>query len=199
MSRALPAREARRGNDEMKTARDIMMHPVFAVRESWSVRELAAFFTDKGISGAPVLDASGRLTGVVSLSDIVDQVTRDREPDARMSRAWEKRLNPEDLRGLAIEDGGRLVSEIMTPTFFTIPDTTSLPRIARTMVAGHIHRLLVTRKGHVVGIVTTLDLLRELAGMGQKKTRRAGTGTRRPARRRAAPKRAAKTNKPHPA
>jgi CBS domain-containing protein len=156
----------------MKTARDVMIHPVLAVRESWTVHELASFFTEKGISGAPVLDATGRLTGVVSLTDIVDQVTRDREPDARSSRAWEKRFNPEDLGGLAIEDGGRLVAEIMTPTFFTIPDATPLPKIARTMVAGRIHRLLVTRGGHIVGIVTTLDLLRELAGMGRKTPRR---------------------------
>lgn len=168
-------------NDEMKTARDIMIQPVFAARESWSVRELAAYFTDKGISGAPVLDDAGRLTGVVSLTDIVDQVTRDREPAAPRGRGWADRYNPEDLKGLAIEDEGRLVAEIMTPTFFTIPDSTPLPKIARTMVAGRIHRLLVTQKSHVVGIVTTLDLLRELAGMGKKAPRR-----RKPAARRAA-------------
>ncbi len=156
----------------MKTARDVMIHPVLAVRESWTVHELASYFTEKSISGAPVLDDAGRLTGVVSLSDIVDQVTADREPSGRPTRAWKERFAPEDLTGLAIEDGGRLVSEIMTPTIFTIPDTTPLPRIARTMVAGRIHRLLVTRKGHVVGIVTTLDLLRELAGMGPKAPRR---------------------------
>lgn len=177
----------------MKTARDIMIHPVFAVRENWTVRELASYFTDRSISGAPVLDAAGRLTGVVSLSDIVDQVTRDREPAAPPAalrgRGWEDSYNPEDLKGLAIEDPGRLVSEIMTPTFFTIPDTTSLPKIARTMVAGRIHRLLVTRESHVVGIVTTLDLLRELAGMGSGRLRGRAPAARRPARRAAAAKR----------
>jgi CBS domain-containing protein len=188
MSDAAAAREARRGNDPMKTARDIMIHPVFAVREDWTVHELASYFTEKGISGAPVLDARGRLSGVVSLSDIVDQVTRDHEPSAKAGKGWEDRYAPEDLRGLPIEDGGRLVSEIMTPTFFTIPDTTPLPKIARTMVAGRIHRLLATRKGRVVGIVTTLDLLRELAGLGQKKARRT-------VRRKAAPKRAPKAKR----
>ncbi len=170
----------------MKTARDVMIHPVFAVRENWTVRELAAYFTDKTISGAPVLDGAGRLTGVVSLSDIVDQVTRDREPASGRSRGWEDRFNPEDLKLLAIEDGSRLVAEIMTPTFFTIPDSTPLPKIARTMVAGRIHRLLVTQKGHVVGIVTTLDLLRELAGMGQKARRLARPAKRPPVRARKA-------------
>lgn len=166
----------------MKRARDIMIHPVFAVREDWTVRELASYFIEKSISGAPVLDGKGRLTGVVSLSDIVDQVTRDREPASSPARGWEDRYNPEDLKGLAIEDAGRLVADIMTPTFFTVPDSTPLPRIARTMVAGRIHRLLVTRAGHVVGIVTTLDLLRELAGLSRPR-RHSRAATTRTARR----------------
>ncbi len=147
----------------MKTARDIMNHPVLAVRDDWTVRELASYFIEKSISGAPVLDRRGRLAGVVSLSDIVDTVTREREPSGGMGRGWEGLYNPEDLRGLAIEDGGRLVRDIMTPTFFTVPDDTPLSEIARTMVAGRIHRLLVTSKGHIIGIVTTLDLLEQLA------------------------------------
>jgi len=149
-----------------RTAEDIMIHPVLAVRESWTVRELASYFVEKSISGAPVLDAGGRLTGVVSLTDIVDQVTRERDSATLPKRAWSEKVAPEDLLGLQIEDGDRVVADIMTPTFFTIPAETAIPKIARTMVAGRIHRLLVTRKGHVVGIVTTLDVLREFAGPG---------------------------------
>ena len=131
-----------------KTARDFMSAPVLAARESWTVPELASWFTDKSISGAPVLDRSGRLTGVVSLSDIADQITRDKKASACCA------------------------ADIMTPTLFTVPETTPLTEVARTMVAGRIHRLLVTRKGRVVGIVTTLDLLRELAGPSRVRRRR---------------------------
>lgn len=181
--------EARAGDSTMKTARDVMIHPVLAVREAWTVRELASYFIEKSISGAPVLDDSGRLTGVVSLSDIVDQVTRDREPAPPSARGWEGRYNPEDLRGLAIEDEGRVVADIMTPTFFTVPEDTPLPDIARTMVAGRIHRLLVTSLGRVVGIVTTLDVLRELADAAAPRPRR-------PAARRPPAARAKTANRP---
>jgi signal-transduction protein with cAMP-binding, CBS, and nucleotidyltransferase domain len=34
--------------------------------------------------------------------------------------------------------------------------------VARTMVAGRIHRLLVTREENVIGIVTSIDLLKLL-------------------------------------
>jgi predicted transcriptional regulator len=169
MWRRVAARDTADGKLAMKknrTAGDIMIHPVLAVRESWTVRELASYFVEKSISGAPVLDRTGRLSGVVSLTDIVDQVTRERDSASLPKHAWSDRIAPEDLRGLQIEDSDRLVGDIMTPTFFTVPAETTIPKIARTMVAGRIHRILVTAKGRVVGIVTTLDVLRELAGPG---------------------------------
>jgi CBS domain-containing protein len=50
----------------------------------------------------------------------------------------------------------------MTPTVYTIPDDTPVSRIAQTMVAGRIHRLFVTRARRLVGIVTSLDLVKLL-------------------------------------
>ena len=161
-----------------KTARDLMSHPVLAVRETWTVRELASWLVERSISGAPVLDETGRVAGVVSLSDIVDQVTRDREAPAA-ARKERDRFAAEGLRDLRIEDDDLLVRDIMTPTFFAVPETTPLAELARTMVAGRIHRLLVTRRGRVVGIVTTIDLLRVLAGPEKTRHRRPAAGARR--------------------
>jgi CBS domain-containing protein len=50
----------------------------------------------------------------------------------------------------------------MTPTVFTVPENTPVSRLAKTMISGRIHRLLVTRRGRIVGIVTALDLLKLL-------------------------------------
>ena len=52
-------------------AKDIMNPSVISVEEDLSVHELANFFTEKMISGAPVVNKDGKLVGVVSLSDIV--------------------------------------------------------------------------------------------------------------------------------
>ena len=73
-------------------------------------------------------------------------------------------MTPEDVRPLHIESDDLLVRDIMTPTVYTVPENTPVAKIARTMVAGRIHRLMVTRGGRVVGIVTSLDLVRLLAG-----------------------------------
>ncbi|HEX9653693.1 MAG TPA: CBS domain-containing protein, partial [bacterium] len=52
-------------------AKDIMNTDVITVEEDLSVGDLANLLTDKMITGAPVVNAKGKLVGVVSMSDIV--------------------------------------------------------------------------------------------------------------------------------
>jgi CBS domain-containing protein len=162
-------------------ARDIMIRPVLTVRDDRTVPELATFLIESSISGAPVLDAKGKLVGVVSLTDIAEDETSGepagRDNPAFFDRGWEGRINREDLKGLHVTADSKLVRDIMTPTCFTIPDDTPVSEIAKTMVAGRIHRLLVTRKGRVVGIVSTLDLLTLLAGPARPRKRSRGAAS----------------------
>ena len=131
-------------------ARDVMTQPVLSVRENRTVREAAAFLTENDISGVPVLSRAGKLVGVVTLTD------------------------------LAKEEHGRRVRDVMTPVVYTIPEETPVEKIARTMIAGRIHRLFVTRGGSVVGVVTTLDLLKLLTGRRPIKPLPRGAGRRFP-------------------
>ena len=58
------------------TAADLMSPEVLTVREDLPVADLAAFLMRHDITGAPVVDAEGRLVGVVSVVDIADLVSR---------------------------------------------------------------------------------------------------------------------------
>jgi CBS domain-containing protein len=151
------------------TAKDVMTRRVLTVRVDLTVRELADFLVENQISGAPVVDPDGHLVGVVSLTDVAQNdadrpdVAADRSSPSNAMRGWEERMNPEDLRTLHIESDDLLVRDIMTPTVYTVPEETPVAKIARTMVAGRIHRLLVTSGPRVVGIVTSLDLVGLLA------------------------------------
>lgn len=154
------------------TAGDVMNPEVLTVRVDLSVSKLAAFFAEKQITGAPVSDRDGKLVGVVSLMDLAEnQGTRaslvmDRASPQSTVAGWEDKIEVEEARKLHVEDEDSLVSDIMTPAVYSVPEDTPVPEIARTMIAGRIHRLLVTRRGRVVGIVTTMDLLRVLCGVG---------------------------------
>lgn len=158
------------------TAKDVMNTQVLTVRMDQTVRELAAFLIENQISGAPVVDQVGHLVGVVSLTDVAQNdaerpdLVDDRSSPTMAVRGWEERMNPEDVRPLHIESDDLLVRDIMTPTIYTVPEDTPVAKIARTMVAGRIHRLLVTKGPAVVGIVTSLDLVGLLA---RKQPRRA--------------------------
>ncbi len=147
-----------------ETARDIMNPQVITLQEQLSVSEAATFLVDHEISGAPVIDGQGNLVGVVSLTDIA-QVTSEgptEQPDFYM-RGWEYKLDRDELNQIHVRDEGLSVSDIMTPTVFTIPDDTPVAEIAKTMIAGRVHRLFVTEGDEVVGIIATLDLLKVLA------------------------------------
>ncbi|NIR49054.1 CBS domain-containing protein [candidate division KSB1 bacterium] len=157
-----------------KTAKDIMNTDVMSVQGELSVHELAEFFTENMISGAPVVDEDGRLIGVVSLSDIVRndsrraQIVRNAHQSDYYLHGWEDELDEAEIERLHVEeDDGLNVRDIMTPLVFKVSEETPISQMADTMIGGRIHRLIVTRDDQVVGIVTTLDMLKAIRDLEQ--------------------------------
>ena len=56
-------------------------------------------------------------------------------------------------------DDDLLVRDIMTPAVESVPEDATVSEVASRMLDSQVHRLLVTREGRPVGIVTTSDLL----------------------------------------
>ena len=151
------------------TAQDIMNPDVLSVQDHLTVAELAAFLVDQEISGAPVRNESGKLIGVVSVTDIVRSASADGEryaPDHDPGfyvRGWEDRVEVEELEGYHFDDESLLVKDIMTPAVFAIEATTPVREVARSMMDSHLHRMLVVSGDDVVGIVSTSDMLQMVA------------------------------------
>jgi CBS domain-containing protein len=149
-------------------AADVMSPEVMTVSPDMTVHELATFLTENQISGAPVRAANGRLLGMVSLTDIAlgeaeeGGLTLDRSDPALTVHGWEDDATSDEMRELHVEADETLVRQIMNPTTYTVPHDTPVSSLARTMIAGRVHRLLVVRDHRVVGIVTSLDLLKLL-------------------------------------
>ena len=62
-------------------AADVMTTGVITVSPEASVQELARLLADHGISGAPVVDADGKLVGILSLADVArEAVQQKRRP-----------------------------------------------------------------------------------------------------------------------
>ncbi len=143
-----------------KTAKDVMKTNVITVRDHWDIREALQLFAEKQISGAPVLDHKGDLVGVLSLADIA-RASVERDRSVREESAYYRTILPEDFPpGFHIERyEATTVREAMTPLVIDAPESMPVSRLAALMIDLHIHRVIVTRAGKLVGIVSSLDLL----------------------------------------
>ena len=147
------------------TVADVMTPHVETVPLDWSVERLATFLTDRNISGAPVVDDSGQLCGMVSTTDIVRQTASGIHDLNSRDSSFEKglvdcQLSDEEMRTFHESiDQMVMVTDIMTPVVFRVDGDMPLSEVADAMVKGHIHRVLVTEGKKLVGIVSALDLL----------------------------------------
>ena len=169
----------------MTIVRDIMRERVVTVTPATSVREIAQTLVREAIGGVPVVDCEGTVLGVVSASDIVRVAAREPEAElgfvARRSPALEfadgdevgrapdfyaPDVIPEWVRpvllGDALDDLDAM--SIMTPASFYVSPELSLVQLADFLVRGRIHRALVKHEGKLIGIVSSFDALRALAG-----------------------------------
>jgi CBS domain-containing protein len=69
-------------------AMDVMTTELISVDPDTSVQALAALLSERGVSGVPVVDAEGRVVGVVSEGDLLHRVETgtERRPEARAGR-----------------------------------------------------------------------------------------------------------------
>ena len=140
-------------------AKDVMRKRVVSIKPEMLVQEVAKVFDDKGISGAPVIDNHGHLLGVVSKSDLVHH-QRDGEGDH--FSFYKAGSGVEVLpKGYHMELPDRTrVREIMTPMIIQAEESTPVPDIAKMMRKKHIHRVFIMEGKKMIGVVTTMDLLK---------------------------------------
>jgi CBS domain-containing protein len=147
-------------------ARDLMRHPVRRLTAWTPVREAAAFLLRQGISGAPVLDEHGRWIGVFTQNDIA-RCVQNRIVRRHPERTLESRERVGDLASLFSEKVGEApVRDFMTAGLYTVFPEATLDEVVHTMTAFEIHRVFVIdeEKGDLLGIITTMDVLRWMDG-----------------------------------
>jgi CBS domain-containing protein len=139
-----------------------LMNPnVVSARPEMTVAEVGNLLATHGFTGAPVVNESGKILGVVSQSDLV------RETDRQTTLGESGRFFTDvdeyrDLANLPRDLSDAPVESVMSKEVYTVPRDASAALAASIMRERKIHRLFVTDDGSLVGIVTALDLLRVL-------------------------------------
>jgi CBS domain-containing protein len=143
----------------------IMTPRVTTVRADTPIAEAAETMLKKRISGLPVVDAAGKLVGIVSEGDFV---RRSEIGTRRRRSAWlEFFVGPGKLASEFVREEGRTVKDVMTPDPSTVPDDATLEDVVHLMEQKGIKRVPVLRGEELVGIVTRANLLQAVASMAR--------------------------------
>ena len=138
---------------------ELMNPDVVALRPEHSVTEAQQILAARSVSGAPVVDETGRVLGVVSQNDLVRKATH---PDTaeKAGQFFSSIEDYADLGTTPVGASSARVGDLMNKRVFSVNRDTGVAVAANIMRERRIHRLLVTDKGVLVGIVSSLDLLR---------------------------------------
>jgi CBS domain-containing protein len=133
---------------------EVMTRDVTVVSPDTSLREVARLLSERGISGVPVCDGTGRVVGVVSEGDILAK-EEGLGLDVRSPLAWLVDDGRDRSKAAAVTAG-----EAMTAPAIVVRPREQVSQAARRMVERGVNRLPVVEDGRLVGIVTRADLVR---------------------------------------
>ena len=147
----------------MKTAGEIMSRDVITVKKETSVRELAELFTTRKISSVPVVDNDGRLIGIVTETDLVEQDKSLHIPTVISLFDWviylesDKKFEKELKKMTA-----QTVGEIFSTEVETVRPETPISEVADILTTKKINAIPVVDGKKLVGIVARIDLIRTM-------------------------------------
>ncbi len=141
-------------------AMKVMTHPVVTVPADATVWAAADILLGSRISAAPVVDADGRMIGIVSEADLMNRPETGTVP----GRSWLQRLLTDEavLARDYMQSHSHHVADVMTRDVVAGDERTELQEIARLMQHHGIKRVPIVRDGKVVGIVSRANLLQGL-------------------------------------
>jgi CBS domain-containing protein len=132
--------------------KDVMTASVVAVRETADFKEMVTVMRGHRISAFPVIDADGRVIGVVSEADLLVKEATPALPQGTIRLAWR-------LRQRSKADG-TTAAEVMSKPAVTVSQDAPVGEAARLMQSRRVKRLpVVDADGRLRGIVSRADLL----------------------------------------
>jgi len=132
---------------------EIMAKEPFTIEEDQSLGAVLSLIRNEGISHVPIVK-DGKLVGIVSISDIIENIFRPRHVQRFGERVGEK------VPVLSIPAKGIMVKPVIT----VLPES-KLRDAEEQMHKFNISSLVIISKGRPVGIITKRDFLEPLSQM----------------------------------
>ena len=135
---------------------DVMTTGAATVRSDAPLAEAARIMVEHRISGLPVVDASGRLVGVITEGDFL------RRPDGERSRWISILMSDASARITAKELHDRRVDEAMSRNPISVGIETPIDEVVELMGRHGVKRVPVVQGDRIVGIVSRANLLQAM-------------------------------------
>ena len=138
----------------------LMHRDVVKIHPETTVEKLDKMLSERRISGVPVVDEDMRVVGIVSKTDIVRLISKELVHSGDFYDGPVAFGKPTDH--LAQELRRKTVGEIMERRIHSVAPDDDISRAAALMNRLRIHRLLVLDGRRVVGILSSIDLVKIL-------------------------------------
>jgi len=130
----------------MRTVREVLAPDPFWVPADMPLKRVAEELSERQVGAAPVCAPDGRILGMVSKTDLTERYGRANE--------------------------GGCARDAMTPEVLTVKADGPMDDAIRNMAFEGVHQLVVVDEDdRFVGVVTSMDILRELAGYPRRSAR----------------------------
>ena len=147
--------------------RDVMAPNPFTLPSNASVGAAAVALAESGIGGCPVVDASGRVVGMLSESNILEALkTQHKElkvlmpPEISFGISFVEVVKTRESVSAFAEIGDWPIERIMTKEVVHVAPDDDVEKAIQLMVKHRIHRVPVIENGKLVGILTRTDILK---------------------------------------
>jgi CBS domain-containing protein len=151
---------------QSRHVKDIMNKEVVYVDIADTVHEALNLMVENRVAALPVLNGKGHCVGMLSTSDLMDVALEVNEDLLHLDETTILRsgwLVEKLLRDFGESD----IKELMTINVETISPEVSVEHAACEMMRHQVHRLpVVDHQGHLLGIVSTMDILAVVAEDG---------------------------------
>lgn len=140
-----------------------MTQPVLTIGREDTLGDAVRLMLQKGISGLPVVDETGKPVGMLTEGDLLRRA--ETHTERKRSRWMELLLGPSRLAEEYVHVHSRRVKEVMSSALVAVTPDTPLDQVVKLMEKHCIKRLPVIDDGRLVGIVSRANLLRVLAAV----------------------------------
>ena len=135
-----------------------MKTDVITVSEDSTLLQTAKIMSEHDISGAPVVNKEGQLSGIVSEKDLFKALYPSHSEFYDSPGVW---IDLDQLERKTVESADKLISDLMTREVVTVGPDTSLMQVGSIMLVRGIHRVVVVGQDNaIIGIVTRKDIYR---------------------------------------